>query len=237
MAVQTQEPGPVKRAPEWAGEEEMRMDVSSMTDRAVAVLSLDKGLRMVRALGRLTDRLENFLEADMQSKIILMREMPGFEKRITALEVDRDRWRKARTVEGHPPKPASKPGGKPAEADDEDAFRPEESSYHTIEDIMTQSAAVLYHRMKDPRDQMNSDRVRQITEQFFETAKNAEDAETFRTIKKGTKEIVFTATKTAAKWIVVAALGFAAAHWGLHRGEMPSQERAAPASAPAQGSK
>jgi hypothetical protein len=211
MAVQTQEPGPLKRAPEWVGDGDMLTDVSSHSDRHIGVMALDKTLRLTIAVARLTDRLEAFLTADTESKIILMRELPAQSKRISVLEAERIRMHTTPL----------------AVAPEDGPMRPEESSYHNLHDMMVEAGDILYKRMKDPRDRMSSDRVREITEAVIENVKVAEDAATFRKLKKGGKHIVLEAAKHALKWLLPLLVGGGAVHWGVHRGQMPHEEKPA----------
>jgi hypothetical protein len=211
MAVQSQEPGPVKRVPEWVGDGDMLLDVSSHSDRHISVMALDKTLRLTLAVARLTDRLEAFLTADTESKIILMRELPAQSKRISVLEAERTRMHTVPL----------------AVAPEDGLMRPEESSYHNLHDMMVEAGDILYKRMKDPRDQMNSDRVRDIAAAVLDNAKVAEDAATFRKLKKGGKHIALEVAKHALKWILPLLVGGGAVHWGVHRGQMPHEEKPA----------
>jgi hypothetical protein len=111
-------------------------------------------------------------------------------------------------------------------------WAPEESSYHNLEEIMKQSAQVLYHRAKDPKDRMTSDRVREVAKTIFESAKNAEDAAAFRSLKKSTREVFFAGAKSAAKVVGAALVGFLLAYLGFRQAQKPLPPPAAVAPPP-----
>ena len=228
MATQPQEPGPIQRAPEWVGDDDVAVDVARVSDRQVAIMALDKILRLTRAVGRLSDRLEDYLNAEIKSKEILLRELPDHGRRIVALEVHVEHARAQALQASQPPKPADKQS-----AVDDDEMQPEESSYHNVHEMMAEAGDILYRRMKDPRDRMDSDRVRQITSAVLESAKNAEDAASFRKLKKGSKKVALEVAKHFLRWVLPLLVGGGAVHWGLHHGQMPAQERAGTAASPA----
>src|SRR5271157_3163881 len=80
-------PRPVKPAPEWVGDGASHRDVAPMSDRAIAVMSLDAVLKLTSAMHRHVSELLEFRREYQDEKLALLRELPDHEKRISALEL------------------------------------------------------------------------------------------------------------------------------------------------------
>jgi hypothetical protein len=74
------------RVPEWVGPDENRRDVSTMSDRAVAVTSLDLVTRLTGTMVKYVDRFEAFARGWEEEKVALLRELPEHARRLDALE-------------------------------------------------------------------------------------------------------------------------------------------------------
>ncbi len=219
----------LSRAPEYLGEGMNRRDITHWTDRQIAISAHNDVIRVGDAVRTLTNKLNEFLAQDEKKMLILLNELPNVQNRLTALEVTREQQIEARVVQALRPAAVPEPH-RPAAVTAE--WEPEESSYHNLEEIMKQSAQVLYHRAKDPKDRMTSDRVREVAKTIFESAKNAEDAAAFRSLKKTSRELFFTGAKSAAKVIGAAVVGFILAYFGFRQAAAPKPLPAAVAPPP-----
>jgi hypothetical protein len=185
----------VARAPEWVGEGDDRRDVASLTDRHLAIMGVDLCLRLVGTLRTHTTAFLAFQNDFDAVRLVLLKELPGHERRITSLEASRLR------AAGHniPPLPEEEPA--------------REASHHEWDRILTRASADLTRRVKDPRDRLDSDRAREIATEVVKRVQTDADAAAFRGIKSKGWKIVFAIVKYAALVLVAALAG----HYGLKK--------------------
>lgn len=177
-----QSPKGARVLPQWVGEGDYRQDVSGLSDRGIAIKSLDVALRMAAAVQHCANQIERFRKEYTDDKALILRELPeipAHRQRIAALE--------RRAEQG--------------------AFDARQSS-HDWNELLTNAGSVLSQRVKDPRDRLDSNRAREIAKEVFEGAKVAEDAKAFRTWKSRGVKVVL----EIAKWVIPIAVGLAAGH-------------------------
>lgn len=93
-------------------------------------------------------------------------------------------------------------------------MREEIPSSHEWNEELRNAGVILSQRVKDPKDRLDSQRAREIAREVIEGAKTADDARAFRALKsKG-----WSVALEILKLVIVALLGAAAAHYGLHVG-------------------
>ncbi len=196
------------RAPEWVGEAGTRRDVAALSDRGVAVSALDVALRTADSLRKHADEFREFRRSYEDAKTILLRELPGHEQRVTALEKrETTRWR-----DGERDDEQSR--GDARDGERLPSMRHEMPSSHEWDEMLVKAGTVLSQRVKDPRDRLDSNRARAIAEEVIKGAKVADDAQAFRGLKSRGQKIAW----DIIKLLVATAVGALGAHYGLHGG-------------------
>jgi hypothetical protein len=196
-AEQVPRPG-IRRAPEWVGEGDDQCDVSHMSDRKLAAEAFAGVLRVNTTLQHHSNEFREFRKDYDESMMKLLRELPEYSRRLAALEAPR--LQRPPTPGFAIPPPAA------------DGPRAELPSSHEWDEMLAKAGQELSRRVKDPRDRLSSDRAREIAKEVIESTKTADDAKSFRTWKSKGQKIAWGAVKA----LVAAAIGAAAAHYGLH---------------------
>ena len=179
---------PIGRAPEWVGEDDSRRDISSLSDRAVAVAALDVVLRLSSGLKRHSDEFRIFLKGYDNDRAMIMKDLSAHDRRITALEHANSQ------IPSVPP------------------MRDPESSWHDWDEALATARAELSRRVKDPKDRLDSIRAREIAQEVVRGVKTADDAQAFRVIKSRGWAV----TLEVLKWLVAIVIISCAARCGLH---------------------
>lgn len=193
------QPGGV--SPQWVGDGDSRRNVAALDDRGIALAALDAVLRASDSLKRHSDEFRLFRKLYEDDKIVLLKTLSNHEKRITALEHRGDAASAAPVI---PPDRPTVPERLSQEA--------EESSWHEWDADFIKAAAELSRRVKDPKDRLDSVRAREIAQEVVTGTKVAEDAKSFRIIKK----VGWRGALEIGKWILAAAAGAFGAKYGLH---------------------